>query len=657
MTNDKRLTTNFSKILIANRGEIACRVIKTARRMGIATVAVYSDADANAQHVKLADQAVALGGTVARDSYLVMDKIIAAAKQTGAQAIHPGYGFLSENAEFAELCAKNNIVFIGPPPAAIRAMGSKSAAKALMEKAGVPVVPGYHGDKQDIKHLQSVAEKIGYPVLLKAVAGGGGKGMRRIDAPADFADAFAGAAREAQNSFGNAVMLLEKYVADPRHIEIQVFADSHGNYLYLFERDCSIQRRHQKVVEEAPAPGMTAAIRQKMGEAAVAAARAVNYVGAGTVEFIADQAGNFYFMEMNTRLQVEHPVTEMITGVDLVEWQIRTAMGEAITTKQSDLRVNGHSIEVRLYAEDPAREFLPAIGKLRHLQFPSPSTNVRIDTGVITGDTITPYYDPMIAKIVVWGETRAAAIAHMQTALRETEVSGLVTNLHFLRQIMGHPIFASGKLSTHFIAENRAALSPVLSTTQWDHAYVMAALAELPAANHPAAVGWRLSGVGQSSVYFYRDDAVLRVTVAFTAPTWTVMIGDRALTVAQYRRDDSSRSAVIDGQPISAKIIPTDAGCDVIIDGITFAIPTLRLGEGGDAATGSSGSLKSPMPGKVVQVLVTAKQSVTIGQPLLVIEAMKMEHTIKAPKAGVVTDVFYKSGDQVADGVELLAIG
>ena len=644
----------FKKILIANRGEIACRVIKTARRMGVATVAVYSDADASAQHVKMADQAVALGGTVARDSYLVMDKIIAAAKQTGAQAIHPGYGFLSENAEFAELCAKNNLVFIGPPPAAIRAMGSKSAAKALMEKAGVPVVPGYHGDKQDIKHLQSVADKIGYPVLLKAVAGGGGKGMRRIDAPADFSDAFAGATREAQNSFGNAVMLLEKYVTDPRHIEIQVFADSHGNYLYLFERDCSIQRRHQKVIEEAPAPIMTPAIRQKMGEAAVAAARAVNYVGAGTVEFIADQAGNFYFMEMNTRLQVEHPVTEMITGVDLVEWQIRAAMGEKIATQQADLRINGHSIEVRLYAEDPEREFLPAIGKLRYLQFPAESRHIRIDTGVIKGDSITPFYDPMIAKVVVWGETRAQAIQHMQTALRQTSVSGLTTNLPFLRQIVAHPVFHSGKLSTHFIAENRAALSPVLSSTQWDQAYVLAALAELPTANHPAP-GWRLSGVGQSSVYFYRDDAVLRLTVAFTAPAWTVMVGDQVLTVVQYQRHDSSLSAVINGQPISAKVIPTDAGNDVIVDGVTFAIPALRLGEGRDQS-GAAGSLKSPMPGKVVQVLVTANQNVTAGQPLLVLEAMKMEHTIKAPKAGVVTDIFYKSGDQVADGVELLAI-
>src|SRR5512138_352971 len=415
----------FEKILIANRGEIACRVIRTARRLGIRTVAVHPEADANARHVRLADEAVAIGPAAARESYLSVPRILEAARATGAQAIHPGYGFLSENAEFAEACARAGIAFVGPPAAAIRAMGSKSAAKALMEKAGVPLTPGYHGDNQDPAFLAKEAKRIGYPVLIKASAGGGGKGMRRVDAPEDFEAALAACRREAAQAFGDDRVLLERYVLRPRHVEIQVFGDRHGNCLHLFERDCSVQRRHQKVLEEAPAPGMTPERRAAMGAAAVAAAKAIGYVGAGTVEFIADQAGTFHFMEMNTRLQVEHPVTEMITGLDLVEWQLRVAAGEPLPMAQEQLRIRGHALEARIYAEDPDRGFLPSTGKLIHLAPPAESLHVRVDTGVAQGDEITPYYDPMIAKLIVWDETRDLALARMLQALANYRIVGV----------------------------------------------------------------------------------------------------------------------------------------------------------------------------------------------------------------------------------------
>ncbi|HET6221305.1 MAG TPA: biotin carboxylase N-terminal domain-containing protein, partial [Dongiaceae bacterium] len=417
----------FSKILIANRGEIACRVIKTARRLGIKTVAVYSDADRNARHVAMADEAVHIGPSPARESYLVADKIIAAAKHTGAQAIHPGYGFLSENAGFAEACAKAGIVFIGPPPSAILAMGSKSEAKKIMEKAKVPLVPGYHGDDQSPALLAKEAERIGFPVLIKASAGGGGKGMRVVEETLKFADALAGAKREAKASFADDHVLVEKYLTRPRHIEIQVFADSHGNCLYLFERDCSIQRRHQKVIEEAPAPNMDPARRKAMGEAAVAAAKAIGYQGAGTVEFIANQDGTFYFMEMNTRLQVEHPVTEAITGQDLVEWQLVVAAGGHLPLTQDQLGIDGHAVEVRLYAEDPNRNFLPSTGTLVHLRLPEEDLNVRVDTGVRQGDTVTPFYDPMIAKVIVHDGDRTSAMRRMAALMGETEVVGVTT--------------------------------------------------------------------------------------------------------------------------------------------------------------------------------------------------------------------------------------
>ncbi|MBV9756894.1 MAG: acetyl-CoA carboxylase biotin carboxylase subunit, partial [Alphaproteobacteria bacterium] len=449
----------FGKILIANRGEIACRVMRTARRLGVATAAVYSDADASALHVAMADEAYAIGAAPARDSYLRIDAILDAAKRSGAQAVHPGYGFLAENADFAEACAAADIVFIGPPPAAIRAMGSKSAAKALMEKAGVPLVPGYHGADQDDATLAAAARRIGFPLLIKPSAGGGGKGMRVVERGENFPEALGAARREAASAFGDDAVLLERYLAQPRHIEIQVFADSHGNAVSLFERDCSIQRRHQKIIEESPAPGLPDEQREQMGAAAIAAARAVGYVGAGTVEFLY-QGGRFYFMEMNTRLQVEHPVTEMVTGQDLVEWQFRVAGGETLPLRQQELRISGHAIEARVYAEDPARDFLPSIGRLVHLRQPEASAAVRVDTGVRAGDAISPHYDPMIAKLIIWGADRAEAVRRLAAALAEYEVLGVATNLALLQAIAAHPAFVRGDVHTGFIAQHPELLAP-----------------------------------------------------------------------------------------------------------------------------------------------------------------------------------------------------
>src|SRR5512142_772908 len=468
----------FHKILIANRGEIACRVAATARRLGVKTVAVYSDADANARHVAACDQAVRIGEAAPRDSYLRWERIIEAAKSTGAQAIHPGYGFLSENADFAQACASAGLVFIGPPASAIEAMGLKAQSKQLMERAGVPLVPGYHGSDQDPALLQREADRIGYPVLIKASAGGGGKGMRAVERPEDFAAALASCQREARNSFGDEAVLVEKYVTRPRHIEIQVFGDTQGNCVYLFERDCSVQRRHQKVLEEAPAPGMTPERRAAMGKAAVDAAKAVGYVGAGTVEFIADQSGGFFFMEMNTRLQVEHPVTEMITGLDLVEWQLRVAAGEPLPLRQEQLRIDGHALEARIYAEDPDKGFLPSTGRLLHLAQPEPSYHVRIDAGVDEGDEIGPWYDPMIAKLVVWDATRERALARMQTALAQVRIVGVQNNVEFLSRLVASPAFAAADLDTALIEREKEFLFPPTRETP-EEAWLLAAVAEL----------------------------------------------------------------------------------------------------------------------------------------------------------------------------------
>jgi 3-methylcrotonyl-CoA carboxylase alpha subunit len=667
----------FTKILIANRGEIACRVIRTARRLGIRSVAVYSEADANARHVRLADEAVLIGPAAARESYLVADKIIAAAKRTGAQAIHPGYGFLSENADFADACAANGLVFIGPPASAIRAMGSKSAAKSLMEKAAVPLTPGYHGDKQEPAFLRQQADAIGYPVLIKAAAGGGGKGMRLVDKSDEFEAALASCQREAQSSFGSAHVLVEKYITKPRHIEIQVFADTQGNCVYLFERDCSVQRRHQKVLEEAPAPGMTLERRAAMGKAAVEAAKAVGYVGAGTVEFIANQDGSFYFMEMNTRLQVEHPVTEMITGQDLVEWQLRVAAGEPLPLKQEQLAIRGHALEARIYAEDAGKGFLPSTGKLVHLVPPAESLNVRIDTGVEEDDEITPHYDPMIAKLIVWDTSREAALARMRKALADYRVVGVTTNIEFLSRLVACPAFAGADLDTGLIERQREFLFP--EVVEPPHAvFFAAAVAELlgeqaeaqqratrsadPWSPWNVRDGWRMNIVGRRTITFRPgrgdEDRQYEVAVAYEGDGWrltlageTVMARGQALGQDQIAVELDDRRLVVGVIAVSEK---NESRRHVFLDGHSYQLirhDPLHLVEAGGA---HGGGLTAPMPGKVVALLAPLGGRVDKGAPLLILEAMKMEHTITAPQAGTVKGFRFAVGDQVSDGAELL---
>src|SRR5689334_5445109 len=656
----------FSKILIANRGEIACRVIRTARRLGIKTVAVFSDADRGARHVAMADEAVHIGGSAARESYLVVDRILDAARRTGAQAIHPGYGFLSENAGFAEACAKAGIVFIGPPPAAIRAMGSKSEAKKIMEKAAVPLVPGYHGDDQSPELLAKEAERIGFPVLIKASAGGGGKGMRVVESAAKFADALAGAKREAKASFADDHVLVEKYLTRPRHIEIQVFADR-GNCLYLFERDCSIQRRHQKVIEEAPAPDMDPARRKQMGEAAVAAAKAIGYVGAGTVEFIANQDGSFYFMEMNTRLQVEHPVTEMITGQDLVEWQLVVAAGGQMPLKQDQLRIDGHAVEVRLYAEDPNRNFLPSTGTLVHLRLPTENRHVRVDTGVREGDTVTPFYDPMIAKVIVHDRDRTSAMRRMAALMGETEVVGVTTNAALLKALCSHPAFVGGEVDTGFIERHRAELFAKAGTAD-DRAFAVATLARIAewtsTSNDPwdQKNGFRLLDTGHDEVRWKdgeRDVAVIvrrprNGTLSLELPGGTVE--------ANVQRGDNGRLAIRLGNDTFTAAVVRRATNDGGIDYTLFADggnQRLRLVDPLDvtqyeAVASGEGSVRSPLPGKIIDLRVKPGDTVSRGQPLLVLEAMKMEHTLAAPADGKVKNVRYAVGEQVPEGAELV---
>ncbi|NLC35704.1 MAG: acetyl/propionyl/methylcrotonyl-CoA carboxylase subunit alpha [Alcaligenaceae bacterium] len=670
----------FETLLIANRGEIACRVAATARRMGLRTVAVYSDADAHSRHVAACDIAVHIGGAEPRESYLRAEAILAAAKQTGAQAIHPGYGFLSENEAFAQACAAAGIAFVGPPASAIAAMGSKSAAKALMEKAGVPLVPGYHGDNQDPDFLRQQANAIGYPVLIKASAGGGGKGMRVVNSSVEFDEALASCKREAASSFGNDHVLIERYLLKPRHIEIQVFADSLGNYVHLFERDCSVQRRHQKVIEEAPAPGMTEERRQAMGDAAIAAARAVGYVGAGTVEFIAEPDGRFYFMEMNTRLQVEHPVTEMVTGQDLVEWQLRVAAGEALPASQEALTLSGHSMETRIYAENPDKGFLPSIGTLTTLEFP-PHTefalgDIRVDGGVRTGDTITPHYDPMIAKLIVHGRDRDQARARMLQALSDIRVAGLQTNIDFVHRLMADEAFAKADLDTGLIERRHDALFPPADNLP-DAALALAAAAllqsqgyagsggkqaALPADPWSVADGWRASGLHQRVFNFLdADGQPLDAELQCRNGEWSLARNGASLPL-----EWSSIAAQPGRQQLRIRLAGRDHNGDVLIQGETLTIysgetsHTLRLhdavshaqDEGGDAG----GSLTAPMPGKIISVAVKAGDSVKSGDVLLVMEAMKMEHTIFSPRDGVVEEVFYQPGDQVTDGTQLIAI-
>ncbi len=675
----------FTKILIANRGEIACRVAATARKMAIQTVAVYSKADAQAKHVAACDEAVYIGegeGNSPKESYLRWRAILAAAKATGAQAIHPGYGFLSENEEFAQACADAGLVFIGPPPSAIKAMGLKAESKQLMEKAGVPLVPGYHGANQDEALLQKEADRIGYPALIKASAGGGGKGMRIVERSEDFTSALASCKREAINSFGDDAVLIEKYVQRPRHIEIQVFGDAHGNYVYLFERDCSVQRRHQKVLEEAPAPGLPQAMREAMGKAAVDAARAVNYTGAGTVEFIVEQTGGyeqpekmkFYFMEMNTRLQVEHPVTEAITGLDLVEWQLRVASNEKLPLQQSDLRIHGHAIEARICAENPDNNFLPATGVLKVYRKPVHSaferSELRIDDGVREGDAISPFYDSMIAKLIVHGTTREEALARMDRALSQTHIVGLATNVQFLRHAVASDAFAQAKLDTALIQREEKALFHqeklplAVAISAWIAHVLMAERGQQTADPFSQRDGWRPFGLATRSFAFewheeavqaeltYLHDGALRLQLTHGGQAMADLLScesdgeDVKLSFANHRLTVSVH-AVVHEKGYLAHIFTAQGATKIIaID------PFLQIAEGG----ASVGRLTAPMPGKLVSFAVKAGDAVKAGQTLAVMEAMKMEHTIAAPKDGMVAEILYAAGDQVAEGAELIKL-
>jgi 3-methylcrotonyl-CoA carboxylase alpha subunit len=658
----------FKKILIANRGEIACRVIRTARRLGIRTVAVHSEADQNARHVRLADEAVAIGPAAARESYLVGERILEAARATGAEAIHPGYGFLSENGDFAEACEQAGLVFIGPPASAIRAMGSKSAAKTLMEKAGVPLTPGYHGANQDPAFLAKEARRIGYPVLIKASAGGGGKGMRRADAPEDFEAALASCRREAAQAFGDDRVLVERYVERPRHVELQVFGDQHGGCLHLFERDCSVQRRHQKVLEEAPAPGMTPERRAEMGAAAVEAARAVGYVGAGTVEFIVDPAGAFYFMEMNTRLQVEHPVTEMITGLDLVEWQLRVAAGEPLPLRQEQLHIDGHALEARVYAEDPDKGFLPSTGRLLHLAQPEPSYHVRVDAGVDEGDEITPFYDPMIAKLVVWDATRERALARMRAALAQLRIVGVANNVEFLSRLVASPAFAGADLDTALIERERDFLFPPSRETP-EEAWLLAALSELAReragardgarGGRPweARDGWRLNSRARRVITLRLGDVQEDVAVEYAPGGYVLAAGaGEKVTASGEWAEHGAFQARIGERRVHAAVVVAGERRHVFFEGRAYPFARVDPAQGAGQGDDAGGRLTAPMPGKVIALLAEAGKRVDRGAPLLVLEAMKMEHTIKAPRAGVVKAFRFDPGDQVSEGVELVEL-
>lgn len=645
------------KLLIANRGEIACRIIRTARELGIRTVAVYSDADRHAQHVQLADESIYIGPAPSAESYLVINKIIAAAQQTGADAIHPGYGFLSENEDFADACARHQIIFVGPPTSAIAAMGSKSAAKAIMEEAGVPLVPGYHGADQTPARLRQAAEEIGYPVMLKAAYGGGGKGMRIIASAAEFDAALESAKREAQAAFGNDKMLLEKYLKNPRHVEIQVFCDEHGNAVYLAERDCSVQRRHQKVIEEAPAPTLASSTRIAMGEAAVRAAQAIDYVGAGTVEFLLDTNNQFYFMEMNTRLQVEHPVTEMVTGQDLVAWQLMIASGEPLPLAQDQIMVHGHAFEARIYAEDPDHDFLPSTGTLSLLQPPATSAHIRIDSGVIEGDEVSSYYDPMIAKLIVWGENRTVALSRLIRALNDYRIAGVRTNIDFLRRIAGHKKFMQAELTTHFIERYHADLFPVLTPEVITDYAIMATLAEhheVVTSNSPWQTerAFRLNEPRQIVQQYHYQDQLLAIELTATEQTW---YHAPSKTHWQVESHQGHWYFSKNGHRRQAHILATSTEIGVMTEHaqVRFLRYQVALDQG---TTTSAGGLTAPMNGTIVQVLVKPGDQVTAEQPLVIMEAMKMEYTIRAPQAGLVDQVYYQAGDLVSDGAELIRL-
>ena len=659
----------FRKLLIANRGEIACRVMRTADRLGIRTVAVYSDADRDALHAATAGEARRLGPAPASQSYLDIERVIAAASASGADAVHPGYGFLSENPVFIEACSAAGIVFVGPPAPAVRAMGLKDAAKRLMEAAGVPVVPGYHGEEQDDAALLSHARRIGFPVLVKAVAGGGGKGMRRADTEACFGDALEGARREARASFGDDRVLIERWVARPRHVEIQVFADAHGNAVHLFERDCSLQRRHQKVVEEAPAPGMTPAMRAAMGEAAVAAARAIDYRGAGTVEFIADASeglreDRFWFMEMNTRLQVEHPVTEMVTGTDLVEWQLRVAAGEPLPAAQDDLSIRGHAVEARVYAEDPERGFLPATGVLAHLAAPEESAHLRVDHGVRGGDAVTSHYDPMIAKVVAHGADRGAALERLSDALRAFEIAGVATNVPFLSRLVAEPGFRAGAVDTGLIDRELHALlardpvpDPVLAAAALHAAGALAPPAAGGTWNDPwsALTGWRLWGAARQRAHFRIDGDAVDALVTFMEGGGTrIDAGSTSLTVRPVRHDGGRIVLDLADRIAPVRIVPAGTGLYVLHDGRTYtvALPDHAV-EDGETSSGLV-HVTAPLPGRVAKVSVRSGDAVERGATLVMLEAMKMELGVEAPRGGRIDEVAVSEGDQVVEGAVLV---
>ncbi|RPH22156.1 MAG: acetyl/propionyl/methylcrotonyl-CoA carboxylase subunit alpha [Alteromonadaceae bacterium TMED7] len=668
----------FNKILIANRGEIACRIIKTAKKMGVLTVAVYSDADKDSMHVHMADEAVYIGPSPSRESYLLADKVIAAAKQTGAQAIHPGYGFLSENADFCRNCAAENITFIGPPVGAIEAMGSKSAAKNIMEKAEVPLVPGYHGEDQSRDIIKKAADDMGYPVLLKATAGGGGKGMRQVWSEAEFDEGLEAAKRESMSSFGDDTMLVEKYLTQPRHVEIQVFCDNHDNAVYLFERDCSVQRRHQKVIEEAPAFCMSEELRAQMGESAIKSAQAIGYQGAGTVEFLLDIDGSFYFMEMNTRLQVEHPVTEMISGQDLVEWQLRVAAGENLPKTQDQLVLNGHAFEARIYAEDADNDFLPSTGKLTLLKTPIESENVRIDTGVRQGDEVSVYYDPMIAKLIVWDENREKALQRLAKALSEYRINGVTTNIDFLYNLATSKPFIEEDIDTGFIEKNNhlifqnnekqlknelpiAALFLVLSKEN-------KAKQQIQKSNDPNSPwfitdAWRSNEANLHTLVLAHNDVEYTVTVehkrkgndAYYAINVNGEQFDCQGEILSTVLHDDTIVATINGHRSQTTFNHFENTISLYRANGVFNFTHILPDCGQNEKEDNHGGLSAPMNGTMVSVLVNAGEQVSKDQPLVIMEAMKMEHTIKAPSNGIIDEVYFKEGDMVDGGTELLA--
>ena len=661
----------FKKILIANRGEIACRVIRTARKLGVFTVAVYSDVDRDAQHVIMADEAVCIGTAPSRESYLRGDRVIEAALKTGAEAIHPGYGFLSENADFCRSCKENGLVFIGPPVGAIEAMGSKSAAKTIMEQASVPLVPGYHGDDQDPAVLKKASDDMGYPVLLKATAGGGGKGMRQVWAPEEFAEALKTAKREALNSFGDDDMLVEKYLTSSRHVEIQVFCDQHGNAVYLAERDCSVQRRHQKVIEEAPAPGVTDVLRRQMGDAATRAAQAINYEGAGTVEFLLEPGGAFYFMEMNTRLQVEHPVTEMITGQDLVEWQLRVAAGDELPLAQDQIHISGHAMEARIYAEDPDNDFLPVTGTLSFLVPPEESDHVRVDTGVVQGDKVSVYYDPMIAKLIVWDEDRDKALHRLTRALAEYRISGTTTNIKFLYSLVSCEPFRRAELDTGFIenhhdiifrnsrediSQNLALGALFLVLAQQGKAQISARSCD-PWSPWIDTSGWRLNEAHVKRFDLVSGEQKYPVKIVQLGrggeARYLVHVGDKTVEAKGYMEGDILH-AELDGHLMHVTVSESDGLYSIYTENnrMDFSLEEVDFGDE-DPGEGAA-ALSAPMNGTVVDLVASEGTIVKKGDTLLVMEAMKMEHTICAPEEGQVVKFYYQTGDLVDGGAELL---